>query len=117
MRSSRTMRKDLRESPEYAAVAEYLRRLHEPAFGRAHHVTDLVATADASRIVVTGSVYDQLDGLPRTALYEVRDGGLHALTSGSGSAKGGRLAPDGSALAFLSDRARAEVFQLYLLAG
>jgi len=109
------MRKDLRESPEYAAVAEHLRRLHEPAFDRPHRVTDLVMTADASRIVVTGSVYDKLDGLPRTALYEVRDGALRALTSGAGSAKAARLAPDGSSLAFLSDRAKAEVFQLYLL--
>ncbi len=117
MRSSRTMRKDLRESPEYAAVAEHVRRLHEPAFGRPHRVTDLVATSDASRIVVTGSVYDELEGLPRTALYEVRDGGLCALTSGSGSAKAARLAPDGSSLAFLSDRAKAEVFQAYLLDG
>ncbi len=110
------MRKDLRESPEYAAVAEHLRRQHEPAFGRPHHVTDLVTTADASRIVVTGSVFDELKGLPRTALFEVRDGALSALTSGGGSAKAGRLSPDGSALAFLSDRAKAEVFQLYLLA-
>src|ERR1700689_3898017 len=116
MRSSRTMRKDLRESTEYAAVAEYLRRLHEPAFGRPHRVTDLVTTPDASRIVVTGSVYDELEGLPRTALYEVRDGELRALTSGGRSAKSGRFAPDGSSLAFLSDRAKAEVFQLYLLA-
>jgi dipeptidyl aminopeptidase/acylaminoacyl peptidase len=110
------MRKDLRGSPEYAAVAEHLRRLHEPAFGRPHHVTDLVMTTDASRIVVTGSVYDELDGLPRTALYEVRDGALCALTSGGGSAKAARFAPGGSSLAFLSDRAKAEVFQLYLLA-
>jgi len=110
------MRKDLRESPEYAAVAEHLRRLHEPAFGRPHHVADLVMTTDAGRIVVTGSVYDELEGLPRTALYEVRDGTLHPLTSGGGSAKAARLAPDGSTLAFLSDRAKAEVFQLYLLA-
>jgi len=116
MRSSRTVGKDLRESPAYAAVAEHLRRLHEPAFGRPHHVTDLVTTADASRIVVTGSVYDELDGLPRTALYEVQDGALRALTSGGGSAKAARFAPDGSSLAFLSDRAKAEVFQLHLLA-
>ena len=115
MRSSRTMRKDLRESTEYAAVGDYLRRLHEPAFGGPHRVTDLVTTPDASRVVVTGSVYDELEGLPRTALYEVRDGGLRALSSGGGSAKAGRLAPDGSCLAFLSDRAKAEVFQLYLL--
>jgi dipeptidyl aminopeptidase/acylaminoacyl peptidase len=111
------MRKDLRESPEYAAVAEHVRRLHEPAFGRPHRVTDLVATSDARRIVLTGSVYDELEGLPRTALYEVRDGRLCALTSGGGSAKAARLAPDGSSLAFLSDRAKAEVFQAYLLAG
>ena len=110
------MRKDLRESPEYAAVAEHVRRLHEPAFGKPHHVTDLVTTTDASRIVVTGSVYDELDGLPRTVLYEVRDGALRALTTAGGSAKAARLAPDGSALAFLSDRAQAHVFQLYLLA-
>jgi dipeptidyl aminopeptidase/acylaminoacyl peptidase len=110
------MRKDLRESPEYAAVAEHIRRLHEPAFGRPHRVTDLVTTTDASRIVVTGSVYDELDGLPRTVLYEVRDGALRALTSAGGSAKAARLSPDGSSLAFLSDRAKAEVFQLYLLA-
>src|ERR1700678_1062259 len=111
------MRKDLRESPEYVAVAEHVRRLHEPAFGKPHHVTDLVITADASRVVVTGSVYDKLDGLPRTALYEVRDGALRALTSGGGSARAARFAPDGSVLAFLSDRAQAHVFQLYLLAG
>ncbi|HEX7992569.1 MAG TPA: hypothetical protein VF506_01535, partial [Streptosporangiaceae bacterium] len=110
------MRKDLRESPEYAAVAEHIRRIHEPAFGKPHHVTDLVATADASRIVMTGSVFDELEGLPRTALYEVRNGALDALTSGSGSAKVARLAPDGSTLAFVSDRAKAGVFQLYLLA-
>ena len=110
------MRKDLRESPEYAAVAEHVRRLHEPVFGRPHRVTDLVATSDASRIVLTGSVYDELEGLPRTALYEVRDGELRALTSGGGSARAARLAPDGSSLAFLSDRAKAEVFQAYLLA-
>src|SRR5258707_6719834 len=110
------MRKDLRESPEYAAVAEHLRRLHEPAFGRPHRVTDLVTSTDAGRIVVTGSVYDELEGLPRPALYEVRDGALRALASGGGSAKAARLPPDGSSLAFLSDRAKAEVFQLYLLA-
>jgi dipeptidyl aminopeptidase/acylaminoacyl peptidase len=109
------MRKDLRESPEYAAVAEHVRRLHEPAFGRPHRVTGLDMTPDASRIVVTGSVFDELDGLPRTAVYEVRDGALTALTSAAGSARAARLAPDGSALAFLSDRAAPEVFQLYLL--
>jgi dipeptidyl aminopeptidase/acylaminoacyl peptidase len=110
------MPKDLRESPVYAAVSEHVRRLYEPVFGRPHHVTDLATTADASRIVVTGSVHDELEGPPRTALYEVRDGGLCALTSGGGSAKAARFAPDGSVLAFLSDRAQAEVFQLYLLA-
>src|SRR6201993_4057331 len=103
MRSCPVMGKDLRESPEYAAVAEHVRRLHEPAFGQPHQVSDLTTTTDGSRVVGTGSIYDQLDGLPRTALYEVRDGALRPLTTGAGSAKAARFAPDGSALAFLSD--------------
>src|SRR5580658_6050042 len=107
MRSSWTMRKDLPESPGYAAVTEHVRRLHEPAFGRPHHVTDLVTTPDASRIVMTGSVYDELEGLPRPALYEVRDCALRALSRIRGSDKSGRYAPNRLCLAFLSDRAKA----------
>ncbi len=109
------VRSDVRGTPTYEAVAEHVRRWHEPGFGRPHLLAEPHGTADGSRLVVTGSVLDELAGRPRTALYTVRDGELAALTTGGGSARWGRFAPDGRRLAFLSDRAEAGVFQLYLL--
>ncbi len=106
---------DMRKTAEYEAVTEYLQRLHEPAFGRPHGLAEAHATGDGSRVVVTGSVFDELAGKPRTAVYAVERGGLSALSTGPGSARSPRFAPDGRMLAFLSDRAEPGSFQLYLL--
>lgn len=111
------MSNDLRRTGEYAAVAEYMRLQHEPAFGRPHTAAEPAITADGAYAVVTGSVFEELTGTPRTALYAVRDGGLRAITAGPGSARCGRFSPDGRTLSLLSDRARRGVFQLYLLAA
>jgi dipeptidyl aminopeptidase/acylaminoacyl peptidase len=105
-------------SPTSAAyVAEHVRKLHEPAFGRPHDLEDPDVTGDGTRVVVTGSVYDELIGSPRTVVYTVADGSLSAVTTGAGSARAARFSPDGETLAFASDRARAGVFQLFLLSG
>lgn len=109
------MRPDLRETDEYAAVAEHVRWLYEPGFGRPHALAEPDITLDGSRVVVTGSVFDELVGTPRTALYSVQDGELVPMTAALGSARCGRFAPDGRTLAFLSDRAAAGAFQLFLL--
>lgn len=111
------MPEDLRGTREYAEVADFLRRLHEPAFGRPHALRDPHVTADGSRVVVTASVYDELDGLPRTALYTVDDGQLRTLPGLGGSARCGRFSPDGTTLASLSDHARPGEYQLCLAAG
>ncbi|WP_205717539.1 S9 family peptidase [Actinomadura soli] len=96
-------------------MAEYLRRQHKAAFGRPHDVAEPHITADGAHVVVTGSVLDDLAGAPRTALYTVNEGRLTAVTTATGSARWGRFSPDGATLAFLSDRAEPDVFQLYLL--
>ncbi|MGH3482659.1 MAG: prolyl oligopeptidase family serine peptidase [Nocardioidaceae bacterium] len=108
---------DVRETAEHAAVVAHLGRLHEPGFGRPHTLSEPHASADGSRVVVTGSVLDELAGLPRTVVYAATDGELTALTTGAGSARWGRLSPDGATLAFLSDRSEAGRFQLFLLEG
>jgi len=108
---------DLRESAEYASVAEHLRRLHEPAFGQPHEAAEPHITADGTRVLVTGSVFDDLAGLPRTSVFTVHDGALRFVTAGPGSSRSGRFSPDGELLAFLSDRAAAGQFQLYLLSA
>ncbi|MBP2367526.1 S9 family peptidase [Pseudonocardia parietis] len=110
------MNADLRDTPEYIAVTEYLRKLHEPGFGRPHALSGPHATSDGARVVVTGTVLDALQGLPRTAVYTAVDGELQPVSSLPGSsAHGARFSPDGSVLAFLSDRQTSGVFQLYLL--
>ncbi len=105
----------LQDTPAYAAIDEYLHRLHEPAFGKPHAVAEPHVALDGSRVVVTGSVFDELVGRPRTDIYTVIDGELRALTSRVGSARWGRFSPEGETLAFLSDRTEAGVFQLFLL--
>lgn len=109
------MKSDLRNTPEYGAVAEHLRRLHGPALGRPHALSDLHASSDGGRIAVTGLVFDELVGVPRAAVYTCHEGRLHPVSATPGSARGARFAPDGSTLAFLSDRDEYGVFQLYLL--
>ncbi len=108
---------DVSQTEEFAAVAEHFRQLHEPGFGLPYLLAEPHTTAAGGKIVVTGSVFDELVGTPRTALYTVEDGELAAVTAGSGSARYGRFSPDGRTLAFLSDRARPGVFQPYLLCG
>jgi dipeptidyl aminopeptidase/acylaminoacyl peptidase len=109
------MSRDLPETPEYLAVAEHLRRVHEPSFGRPHEAHDPHTTVDGSRIVVTASIFDELSSLPRTALFTVIGDTLHPVTGATGSARNGRFSPDGTTLAFLSDRGREGIFQLFLL--
>ena len=110
------MNADLSDTPEYESVTEYLHRVHEPAFGRPHALSGPHSTNDGGRVVVTGMVLDALHGLPRTGLYSPVDGALRPISSFPGSsAHGARFSPDGSALAFLSDRRASGVFQLFLL--
>ncbi|MEU7045074.1 S9 family peptidase [Streptomyces varsoviensis] len=109
------MEKDLRQTASYAAVEDHLRKLHEPAFGRPHALREPQVTADGRRAVVTGAVFDRLDGTPRTALYTCRDGRFEPLSAGPASAQGAVFSPDGDTLAFLSDRGSPRRFQLHLM--
>lgn len=101
--------------PEYDVVEDHLHNLHRPAFGRPHALRELHASTDGASVAVTGSVFDELVGVPRTAVYTCDDGKLNQVTTSCGSARWPRFAPDGSLMSFLSDRADRGVFQLCLL--
>lgn len=108
---------DLETTEAHRMVTEHLKAVHEPAFGVPHSIREPHVTRDGSRTVVTGAVFDELKGVPRTAVYTAEGGELRAVTGGPGSARGARFSPDGRTLAFLSDRREAGVFQLHLLDG
>ena len=99
-------------SENWPRVEEHFRRLHEPRFGRPFRLVEAHAGAEASQVVVTGFVYDTLDGLPRQAAYRVSDGELTALAPATSSTRQPRLSPDGTRLLLLSDQAESGVFQL-----
>jgi dipeptidyl aminopeptidase/acylaminoacyl peptidase len=106
---------DVRGSATWRLVEEHFRKALAPSFGSPHRGLDVAATDDGSRIAFTGIVYDRLEGLPRTGVFAVEGGTVRAVSSSGGSSRLPRFAPDGQSLLFLSDRARADVFQLYLL--
>lgn len=103
------------QSDQYQAVEKYLRALHEPAFGRPSAIREADVSPDGLRAVVTADVLDDLVGVPRSAIYTAEDGRLRPVSAPGGSACWPRFSPDGRALAFLSDRAEAGLFQLQLL--
>ncbi|MFF4776637.1 prolyl oligopeptidase family serine peptidase [Microtetraspora fusca] len=105
----------MRGSATWDLVEEYFRRLHEPVMGHPHRLLEPSCSADGSRIAVTGLVYDELAGLPRQACFLVDGADLRPLTGPSGSSRQPRFSPDGTTVAFLSDRTEAGRFQLYLL--
>ena len=106
---------DLEGTETQQKVAEFLRAVHEPAFGRPHSIREPHVTRAGDRAVVTGGVFDELSGVARTAVYTAEGGEFRAVVTGPGSSRCGRFSPDGGTLAFLSDRRKAGVFQLYLL--
>ncbi len=112
-RKGRTV-EDIRHTEEYSSTAEHLRRVHEPAFGRPATIFDPQVSPDGGQVLVTGTVLEALDGLPRVRLFAVQDGEFRPVGGGEGSSRGGRFSPDGKTLALLSDRAKEGVFQLWL---
>jgi dipeptidyl aminopeptidase/acylaminoacyl peptidase len=106
---------DVRDSDAWSAVEDYFTRSLAPSFGTPHRALEIAATNDGSRIAFTGIVYDRLEGLARSGVFAVEDGAVVAVSSGRGSSRLPRFAPDGQSMFFLSDRVKAGVFQLQVL--
>lgn len=65
----------------------------------------------------SGSIVEKLDGLPltRICLTDLRSADLRVITNGPNNDRHPKFSPDGTQLAFLSDRAEHGVFQLFLI--
>ncbi|MFN2537528.1 MAG: hypothetical protein ABR549_05175, partial [Mycobacteriales bacterium] len=105
---------DVRASETWQRVEEHFRRIHEPRFGSPHRLLELAAGPDASQLVVTGHVYDALEGLPRQAAYRLDVGKLVPLGPETWSTRQPKVSPDGNRVLVLSDEADRGVFQLVI---
>jgi len=112
------MDRDLRETPLYREIEEHFRRAYEPAFGRISGAMDPAPSPDGRTVAFTGAKLERLEGTPETriCLVDLGSGDLREITNGPHHDRLPRWSPDGTRLAFLSDRAEAGRFRPYLLA-
>ncbi|HCO02779.1 MAG TPA: S9 family peptidase [Actinobacteria bacterium] len=112
------MDRDLRETPLYKEVEEYYRKSFEPVFGKIFGPDDVDPSPDGRRVAFTGSKLEKLEGTPalRICVADVDgNGSFREITAGPNNDRSPRWSPDGRRLAFLSDRAKAGSFQLFVL--
>jgi dipeptidyl aminopeptidase/acylaminoacyl peptidase len=111
------MDRDLRETPLYREVEEHFRKVFEPGFGKVTEPSDPRPSPDGRRIAFTGSIWEKLEGTPKTRICLAdADGGEHrTITAGPEHDVGPRWSPDGRRLSFLSDRTEKGRMQLFVL--
>jgi dipeptidyl aminopeptidase/acylaminoacyl peptidase len=111
------MDRDLRETPLYREIEEHFRKALGPAFGRISAGLDPQPSPDGRFVAFTGTRLEKLEGAaqPRICLVDLEEGRIEEVTHGPNSDSMPRWSPDGRRLAFLSDRERKGLSQLYLL--
>jgi dipeptidyl aminopeptidase/acylaminoacyl peptidase len=97
-------------------VEEFTRLLVRPGSGEPADIAELVVDASGRRAAFTATVFTSLETEPRSAIAvaELDTGEWRVLDVGDQDDRSPRWSPDGSALAFVSDRSQAGDFQTYL---
>lgn len=111
------MQRDIRNTETYRAVEEQYERALKPAFGMVSGARELSGRPESSLLVFTGTILENLVSPPalRICLLDVQGGEFHQVTFGPNCDTSPSLSPDGTRLAFLSDRKQHGHFALYLL--
>jgi dipeptidyl aminopeptidase/acylaminoacyl peptidase len=109
------MQRDIRNTPLYREVEAVVETLRRPGSGLISDAAEV--STNGTHAVFSGTLVETLNGAPSTriCLTDLHTGDTRVLTYGPNVDRMPRFSPDGRQIAFLSDRHRADDFQLYLL--
>jgi dipeptidyl aminopeptidase/acylaminoacyl peptidase len=111
------MNKDLRGSPLYRQAEMLFDQIRRPASGLITDAYEICVAPDRACAVFVGEAVEGLECLPSRRIWEIdlHSGSLRALTFGPQTDRLPKFSPDGSKIAFLSDRRERGNFQLWIL--
>lgn len=111
------MDRDIRNTRLYQEIEAYITSTYQPGSGRIVDAAEVAAAPDGRTAVFTGSRLESIEGplVTRLCLVDLETGAMEQITRGPNNDRLPKWSPDGQTLAFLSDRAQAGVYQLYLL--
>jgi dipeptidyl aminopeptidase/acylaminoacyl peptidase len=109
--------RDIRHVDLYREIKAFYAALHAPGEERVSDAADVALSPDGAFAAFTGSIFSDLNGPPvtRICLVDLASGDRRVLPGETGSDRLAAWSPDGSQLAFVSDRAEPGNFQLYLI--
>jgi dipeptidyl aminopeptidase/acylaminoacyl peptidase len=109
--------RDIRHTQLFGEIESFYGALHAPGEERVTDAADVALSPDGRFAAFTGTLYKDLSTAPATriCLLELESRELRVLPAVCGNDRLPRWSPDGSQLAFVSDRAEAGNFQLYLV--
>jgi dipeptidyl aminopeptidase/acylaminoacyl peptidase len=111
------MQRDIRQTSLYREAEAIYEALRRPGTAQISDAAEVSASPNGRSAVFSGTIVDKLEGaLPtRICMTELKSGAMRVMTFGPNADRSPKFSPDGRRIAFLSDRAKAGDFQLYLL--
>lgn len=111
------MNRDLRDSILFGTARDHTAAWLRPGAGVPVDISELCASPDGQMLAGASTVCAELIGSASTRItvIELDSGNIRLATQGPGSERMPRWSPDGSVIAFLSDRARPHLHHLHLL--
>ena len=111
------MHRDIRNTAVFKEARRLFQELYKPGEGYISDIADIQLSSDASRLLFTGTLVEDLDQPCTTRIceFDLETASIQILTFGPNSDRNARISADGRTIAFLSDRDRASDFQLFLL--
>jgi dipeptidyl aminopeptidase/acylaminoacyl peptidase len=113
--TAETMKRDIRATVLYDEAEALHRAIRQPGTGLISDAAEV--STNGTQAVFAGTLVETLKGSPptRICLTDLATGDTRVLTFGLNVDRLPKFSPDGHHIAFLSDRHKADDFQLYLL--